>query len=136
MLSRQTNSQRPQSSLSAKPVKEPSPSGRPAAVLKPVDDHCVGSAYRQPVPIAESISILRLGILKRLPGVLDLTDVKILNFGHRERLADFCHPLLPLTLANHCNLFDLAAMRCREFCIVPQSVHVPTVKIMEPYEHF
>ena len=91
---------------------------------------------RQTAPIAESNSTKLLDILKRLPSVVDLADVKIFNFGHRERFADFCHPLFPLAFADHRNLFDLAAMRRGKFRIVPQSVHVPSVEIMKPNKHF
>src|SRR5439155_18756054 len=65
-------------------------------------------------------------------GRFDIRGVEIANLRHGERLAHGRHPLFPSLLADQGNPFDFRAMRRGELDVIPKSVHIPTVKIMEP----
>jgi hypothetical protein len=66
-----------------------------------------------------------------LAGIVELRRVEILDLGHRERLADFGHPLFPFLLAHQRDAIDLRAVRGRELDVIPQGFQVPTLKIVK-----
>src|SRR6516165_85097 len=66
---------------------------------------------------------------------LDLRRVEVFDLGHRERLADLGHPLLPSLLTDQCDLVDFRAVGGGELDIVPQCAQIPAVKVMKLREN-
>ena len=54
-----------------------------------------------------------------------------MNLGHGERLAHFGHPLLPGLFAHQGNAINLRAVRGGEFDVIPKSVQIPAVEVVE-----
>src|SRR6516162_4943046 len=99
--------------------------------------HSATNARREPraAPLLSSRDFSNLFLLQPGPGIRNLGGIEILNLGHREWLADSRHPLFPRFFTDERDALDLCAMRRGKLDVVPQSVQVPAVEIVELRQH-
>jgi hypothetical protein len=74
---------------------------------------------------------LRGRLFQPTPSGVNLGMVEIPDLGHRERLANQSHPLLPRLLSYQSNALNMATLLRGELDVVPKRVHVPAVEILK-----